>query len=498
MTRKPNILLIMADQLVSNALPRFNKKGQAKTKNLSSLADNGCVFTNCYCNSPLCAPSRASLLSGTRISKNRVYGNGEEFQASIPTFLHLLRLNKYRTVLSGKTHFIGPDQLHGFERRLTTDIYPSDFRWLANWEQGVKHGEGTSVKKLQISGVCKTNNQLLYDQEVQFRALEFLRYEALQPKETPFFLAVSYTHPHEAFQVTQEYWDRYTEEEVGVPSVPAIPIEDHHPYNQWLQKHHGVDLYPPSEKVIMASRRAYLGMVSFLDDFIGEIFNQLKLLGLYENTIVIFTADHGEMLGEHGMWFKRTFFDESVKVPLIISWPGTWKHRQIEEVVSLVDLFPTIIEASGYDKPSEMQLQVDGETLVQLIKGNNKNWKNEAIVEYFGGGVINPMLMVRKDNLKYVYVHGCKPLLFDLKDDPHELHNLSGFTEQKDKMEELHRIAIGDIDIVKLKEEIIRGQKERAIVFRGSQCGEPLSWDYQPIFAASKQYVRGLNLPSFV
>ena len=219
--KKPNILMIMADQLAPQVLPIFHAEGKAKVPHLSELAEQGVVFQNCYCNSPLCAPSRACFYTGQKISNNKAYGNGAEFHASVPTFMHYLRTEGYRTVLSGKAHFVGPDQLHGFDKRLTTDIYPSDFIWSANWEQGVQHGPGTSVQKLQISGVCQTNNQMLYDEEVQFRAREFLKYEALEPKDSPFFLQVSYTHPHEAFQITQKYWDLYSEEEVGLPTVPA-------------------------------------------------------------------------------------------------------------------------------------------------------------------------------------------------------------------------------------------------------------------------------------
>lgn len=496
--QKPNILMIMADQLSPRFLPMFHEAGKAKVPHLAELANESVIFENCYCNSPLCAPSRACFYTGQKITTNKAYGNAAEFYASIPTFMHYLRMEGYRTVLSGKAHFVGPDQLHGFEKRLTTDIYPSTFLWSADWEKGVQHGPGTSVQKLQISGVCKTNNQILYDEEVHFRALEFLRYEAMEPKESPFFLQVSYTHPHEAFQVTQKYWDMYTEEEVGYPIVPARPLEEHHPYNQWLQKHHGVVDYPPTDRIIMDSRRAHFGMITYLDEFVGQLIGELKRLNLYDNTIVMFTSDHGDMLGEHGMWFKRTFFDGSVKIPLMISWPGTLPHRLVEDVVSSIDLFPTMLDMIGYNEIPQLEERIDGYSLSGLLTGNSDGWKNEAVVEYLGGGVINPMLMVRKDQWKYVYVHEHTPLLFDLQNDPHEVNDLSKLPQYAEKMKELHQIAVGEIDVAALKENVIREQRERLIVHHAQTCGEPVSWDYQPMFDASQQYVRGGNLPSFI
>ena len=187
----PNILLIEADQLAAFALSMYRPGSQAKTPHLDALAQTGVVFENAYSNSPLCCPSRASKFSGRLPSSHEVWGNGAEFRSDIPTMMHFLRSGGYRCVVSGKCHFIGADQLHGFNKRLTTDMYPSGFDWTIDWADGVEHRDGTSVKKLGVSGLCKTNNQNLYDAEVQFRAIEYLRYEALNKQDSPFFLHVS-------------------------------------------------------------------------------------------------------------------------------------------------------------------------------------------------------------------------------------------------------------------------------------------------------------------
>jgi len=495
MKRRPNILLILADQMASSPLPFYAQRGPAKVPALCSLADGGVLFENAYCNSPLCAPSRACLATGQLSSRNAVYDNGAEFSSTIPTFMHLLKMAGYQTVMSGKAHFIGPDQLHGFERRLTTDIYPADFRWMGDWDNEVQHGVGTSVEKLKISGVCRTNNQLLYDEEAQFRALEYMRYQALQTPEVPFFLCVSYTHPHESFQTTEEYWNLYTDEEAGGPDIPDPGIDGHHPYNRWLQVHHGVTRYTPTEAVVRASRRAYLGMISYVDTLVGQLIDELKRLGLYDDSIIVFTSDHGEMLGEHGMWYKRTFYEESLRVPLIISCPKRYRPAVRREIVSLVDLFPTILEFTGSSEAETDDL--DGSSLLPLLDGDGSEWNNRALFEYLGGGVRTPMLGIRKDNWKYVCFHELPSLLFDLETDPHELDNLAEKPDLADRVRELHSLAVGETDVADLRNRIVHSQKQRRRVQEAMHTGLYVPWDYQPQFDAAKQYVRGKNLPVF-
>jgi len=497
MKRKPNILMILADQMASAPLPFSTQQGPAKVPALSSLADNGVVFENAYCNSPLCAPSRACLATGQLSRRSAVYDNGAEFSSTIPTYMHLLKMAGYQTVMSGKAHFIGPDQLHGFERRLTTDIYPADFRWMGDWDNEVQHGVGTSVEKLKISGVCRTNNQLLYDEEAQFRALEYMRYQAIEAPEDPFFLCVSYTNPHESFQITQEYWDLYTNQEAGMPEIPDPGVDGHHPYNRWLQVHHGVTRYTPTEEVVRASRRAYLGMISYVDTLVGQLIAELKRLGLYDDTIIVFTSDHGDMLGEHGMWYKRTYYEESLRVPLIVSCPKRYQPAVRGEIVSLVDLFPTIVETAGYTAAESLTEDLDGNSLLPLLDGNGSEWNNHVLFEYLGGGVRTPMLGTRRDNWKYVCFHDLAPLLFDLEKDPHELDNLAEIPEYATKVEELHELAVGKTDIAALRRRVVRSQKQRRRVQEAIHTGLYVPWDYQPQFDASKQYVRGKNLPVF-
>ena len=195
MPQKPNIVIFQADQLSAQALSMYG--GFCKTPYLDSLASNGVVFVNAYCNNPLCAPSRLSMMTGRLTSDIGAYDNAAELPSAIPTFAHYLRSAGYHTCLSGKMHFIGADQFHGFEERLTTEIYPSDFAWLPDWES--KKQSFVPIRNtIERAGVCAWNMQLAYDEDVAFQAIRKI-YEYAREPDNPFCMVVSLTHPHPPF-----------------------------------------------------------------------------------------------------------------------------------------------------------------------------------------------------------------------------------------------------------------------------------------------------------
>nr|WP_306266168.1 choline-sulfatase [Pararhizobium sp. IMCC3301] len=494
MTEQPNILLIEADQLTAFVLSIYRPGGQAMTPNLDALARDGVVFENAYSNSPLCCPSRASKFSGRQPSSHEVWGNGAEFRSEIPTMMHFLRSAGYRCVVSGKCHFIGADQLHGFDKRLTTDMYPSGFDWTIDWSKGPEHRLGTSTKKLEVSGLCRTNNQLLYDAEVQFRALEFLRHEALAQPEQPFFLHVSYTQPHEAYQSIPDYWDRYEGVEISLPEIPEDA--DPHPTTEWLKIHHGIDQYPPDEETIKLSRRAYYAMISHLDDYLGELVAELKHLGLYDDTVIVFTSDHGDMLGERGMWFKRTFYEGSLQVPMIFHAPGRFQPGRVTECVTLADLCPTLAELGGAKADSDRYGSADSASFLSLLTGEGDSRKDEAISEYFGPGVIEPWLCIRRGDWKYVWTRNHADVLFNIADDPAEQHDLTGDPAHAGIKDELCARLLDRYDVETVTARAVDSKKTRMFLHSALEGSEGYHWDYQPIFDATRQYVRGINSPS--
>lgn len=490
-TSMPNIVLIMADQLSASALGCYGHP-VVKTPHLDALAADGVTFQSCYCNSPLCTPSRASFFTGRLVSQIGAFDNGCELPASVPTFVHHLRNAGYKTVLSGKAHFIGPDQLHGFEERLTTDIYPASQAWTPDWSAGVPVNPGSNLEQVKYSGVCKWNLQLDYDEEALFRAREFLRAEARELErgdQRPFFLNVSFTHPHEPFVTTQEWWDLYADEDIPMPE--HFPAEVTHPFNRWLQIHQGIEHYALTAREVRAARHAYYAMCSYLDSLVGQLVAELEYLGLRDNTAIVFMSDHGEMLGEHGMWFKRTFFDSSSRVPLIFSWPGGIRGPLVvKEVVSLVDVFPTLCEISGAGESISLQSPIDGNSLWGLLNGNDEHWKNEAVLEYCAEGVLQPMRMVRSGDYKYVVVNECEPLLFNMANDPNEIRNLSGLSAVSSIEAALRARACAGFDMDDMRSRILRSQRDRAFLNRAMAQGRRTSWDWTPPLNAADQYVR--------
>ena len=225
----PNILLVQCDQLGALALPAYGHPA-VRAPHIDSLAERGVVFENAYCNFPICAPSRFSMLSGKLASEVGAYDNGAEFAASQPTLTHYLRLLGYQTCLSGKMHFVGPDQLHGYERRITTDVYPADFYWTPNWGRNgerysfEKGGGVTGVASLEDAGVRARTMQIDYDDEVAHRGVRQIYDYARSDDERPFFLTVSFTHPHDPYIATQEYWDVYRDDDIDMPEVGPIAV----------------------------------------------------------------------------------------------------------------------------------------------------------------------------------------------------------------------------------------------------------------------------------
>jgi len=490
----PNILFIQADQMAGPALPMYGHE-VVKTPHLQRLAENGTTFRNAYCNNPVCAPSRFSMMSGQLSSRIGAYDNASEFPAAVPTFAHYLRDLGYKTCLSGKMHFVGPDQLHGFEERITTDIYPSDFGWTPDWSQ-TDYPFAPSVMSLRgvvEAGLCKRSLQLDYDEEVCFTSVKKIYDYARDRDDRPFFLAASFTHPHNPFTITQEYWDRYDHDEIDMPSVPFIPFEKRDPWSQRYYYLIRQDEHRVSDEQILIARHAYYAMISYVDDQVGKLLRALEETGFAENTIVFFTADHGDMMGERGMWYKFNPYEWSVRVPLIVSAPGAHKSHVEARGVSLVDLLPTFVDLATDGNPPALTDPVDGHSLVNLLHGNDSDWRDDVMMEFTGEGLYSPALMLRKNGFKYVYCEDDPGMLYDLNNDPKELKNLCGNPRFADVEKNMLADILSRWDPAGMKEKIIQSQKRRRYIQKVLLKGNRAPWDYQPYRDASKEFVRSAS-----
>lgn len=481
MTDRPNILLIMADQLAPQAL-RCYGNSVSKTPNLDQLAARSVVFDKAYCNYPLCVPSRASMMSGRLTPAIKVWDNACELPSSQPTMAHHLRHLGYHTVLSGKMHFIGPDQLHGFDERTVTDVYPSDFDWVADWNAGPAFvPSATGMNGVVEAGPAARTLQEDYDEEVSHAAVQAIYDLARRDGGQPWFQIASFTSPHTPFVAGKEYWDRYDPDAIDMPRVGALPFEELDYASRALFFAHGRHRHRVTEDDLRRSRHGYYAMISFIDDKVGELMRALEASGQSENTIVLFCADHGEMLGERGMWFKQSFFEWSARVPLMIAAPQH-KHGRVKDCVSLVDLLPTLVELGG----GKVSVGCDGESLMPALVGGKL--RDIAICDYSGIGPCVPHRMVRQGGFKLIYTHNSPDLLFDLEADPDELCNLAQDPAHADTLQRLKHLLMDGWNPDDVEIEIRTSQAER--LFLKATPGAPPAWDFIARAGDEARYVR--------
>jgi choline-sulfatase len=497
MATKPNILLVMADQLMPFLMGAYGHP-VVRTPNLDRLVERGVRFDAAYSPCPLCAPARASLMTGTYISHNKVWDNAAPLSSDYPTLAHYLTLAGYDTVTSGKMHYAGPDQLHGLRRRLTTDIYPSSFDWVptphrAREDRVIdrrKHANGYCLPNV---GVARWTQFLAYDEETQFRALEYLHARRMAQYEGsggPFFLCVSFHCPHDPFRVPQDLWDLYEGAEIDIPRYPAHMEETYSAMDRWLNAYHGTDRIDiRSPESLVALRRAYYGLVTWIDRKVGELIEALERLELDDRTVVVFTSDHGDMLAEKNMVQKRSFYEFSSRVPMIVRFPdGQAAGTTCPQPVSLIDLAPTILELAGVKEwlPGNQGLH-DGCSLLPCIEGRERD--RVVFSESHTNGVYEPCFMARKGTFKYIYIRNEKGQLFDLSEDPGEWNNLCGDPAYAQVEAELraHILEAFDPDAV---EQELRVSLQRRTLLKQANAANDLHWDYFPFFDATQQYCR--------
>ena len=484
--KRPNILFIMADQMAAPILPLHDAASPVQMPNLMKLAEQAVVFDSAYCNSPLCAPSRFTLVSGRLPSKIGAYDNAADFPADVPTYAHYLRRLGYRTALSGKMHFCGPDQLHGYEERLTSDIYPADYGWAVNWDEpDVRASWYHNMSSVLQAGPCVRSNQLDFDEEVVFKARQYLYDHVRMSPDQPFCLTVSMTHPHDPYTIGREYWDRY--EGVDIP-LPRQHIEqsEQDPHSQRILKI--IDLWdkPLPEDKIRDARRAYFGACSYIDDNIGKLLGTLEECGLAEDTLIVFSGDHGDMLGERGLWYKMHWFEMSARVPLLVHAPQRFTAHRVSQSVSTLDLLPTLVELAGGQV--EQGLELEGHSLLPHLQG--KGGHDEVLGEYMAEGTLSPLMMIRRGPWKFVYSEQDPLLLFDLDSDPLERQNLAESSEHRGILAGFIAEARERWDIPAIHAATLASQRRRRLVAEALSQGKLTSWDHQPWVDASQQYMR--------
>lgn len=490
MSKKPNILIIMVDQLAGTLFP----DGPADflhAPHLKALAARSARFRNNYTASPLCAPGRASFMSGQLPSRTGVYDNAAEFVSSIPTYAHHLRAAGYHTCLSGKMHFVGPDQLHGFEERLTTDIYPADFGWTPDYR---KPGERIdwwyhNLGSVTGAGIAEISNQMEYDDEVAFHAVQKL-YDLSRRSDDaqgrPWCLTVSFTHPHDPYVARRQYWDLYEDCPALEPQVGFIAYKQQDAHSQRLYKASDYESFAITPEQVRRSRRGYFANISYIDDKVGELISTLTRTRMIDDTVILFCSDHGDMLGERGLWFKMSFLEGSARVPLMIAGNAIGPSR-IDTPVSNLDICPTLCDFAGIDI-SGIAPWTDGKSLLPLIDGNDDH--QPVLMEYAAEGSYAPLVGIREGKYKFVHCEIDPPQLFDLESDPLELQNLATDPAHADLVAAFMQKVRARWDMAAFDTAVRESQARRWVVYPALRNGAYYPWEFQPLQKASERYMR--------
>lgn len=428
MTKRPNILYICSDEHSGQLL--MGGPGRAvpvRTPNLERLAAKGVMFRNAYCGSPLCAPGRAAMITGRFASDVNSYGNTTVFQGGVPTWGNYLRDAGYRCWATGKLDLTGEADL-GFQQVNTTHehFYHPDITELFRRPMCYRVDE-----REQVNGWIR--DQFGADKARLDAGQAFVEEQPANRKH-PWAAYIGVATPHPRFQAPQKYFDLYPPDEVRLPDIPPGYLE-RMPLVFQVLRNFNMTSTPIAEERIRRARSAYYGMITELDDNLGKLIDSLEERGTLKNTVVIYTSDHGEMRGEHGLWFKRALFEGAARVPIIMAGAGLPAGKVIDAPVSTLDLTATLLDLGGLQRPAGLR----GRSLMPLIAGDSNAAPPFVYSECHTEGNCTGSFMIRKGDWKYLYFsYYGDPQLFNLREDPGEFNNLAGRPETASMQQEMH------------------------------------------------------------
>ena len=440
---KPDILVFMSDQHGGKFMSHTGDD-LVRTPNLDRIAENGVSFTNAYTSCPLCVPARMSFLTGQLPARSKIYSNHQALPSDQATFLHSLVAEGYETVLCGRMHFQGPDQRHGFSKRIFGDMTPT--QWNSK-NRSMRDNRGpklapTNLDPFALAYSGKGFSAVLeYDRLVIDAAMAYLN----QEHDKPQCVVIGTYGPHSPYIAPPDLYDYYREK-IDLPrSMKNNPNFDTIQTRSFvaIQKKCYQVLHPEkeiSEAEILATRAAYLGMVEYQDQLIGEIKGAWDTFLQKHNRegLFVYTSDHGQQNGEKGIFGKVNFFEESACIPFIFEGHGVKQHTQINSPVSLMDIAPTLCEITGAQAPPGQ----DGQSLTSVLKNGEDDPAREVLSDIFpvqkGYKILKevfaeidlekvavPGRMLRSGKWKYIhyYENDEDDLLFDLEKDPYEQSN---------------------------------------------------------------------------
>lgn len=411
-----NLLFICSDEHQRAAAGCYGNP-IVQTPHLDALASRGVRFDNAYTNCPICVPSRGSLATGRYAHQIRLWDNAFPYTGSHPAWGHRLQAQGVRADSIGKLHYRRAEDDDGFNEKIDAMYVVDGIGELISCIR-----ENPPLRKGR-NGILNAgpgeSAYLRYDARIADHACNWLG--AHVQDETPWALFVSFVNPHPPFVAPQELYDLYPVDEMPLPVDWEEEKWPRHPALERMRRYFGWE-EPFSAEAIRNATATYYAQCTYVDQKIGQVLGALESNGLTDNTRIIYTSDHGAMMGARGLWGKFTLYDDSCAVPMIVAGPDVPAGRVVQTPVSLVDCFPTILEATGVE-PHPDDAELPGESLWQLASGPEQ----ERIVfsEYHAAGSLHGAYMVCDGHAKFIHYHHEPPHLFDLDNDPAERVNLA-------------------------------------------------------------------------
>jgi choline-sulfatase len=411
-----------------------------RSPNLDALASRGVTFESAYTNSPLCVPSRLAFTSGKYISRVGAWSNSCWLPSpDYPSLPRIMNAAGYESFLCGKMHYDASCR-YGF-----TEIG-------GNMNKSYMTGGGSRRSPDDLTpkpGYSERFNKFHpgegppHDKQVTAGVLEFL--SKRQKTDKPFFLFCGYIAPHFPLIVPEPYWEPY-KGKIPMPEIPAGHLESQPLNYKHLRIGFHLENVPPD--IVRKGRELYYGLTQWLDEEVGKVLKALKDSGLADNTVVIYTTDHGENMGEHGLWWKNCMYQHAARVPLIISWPARWKGGQRRTgACSLVDVVQTIAELGGAKAPEDW----NGASMCRWMDDPATPWRDMAVSEYYAHLIASGYAMLRAGQYKYVYhtppdeQHPAQRELYDLKADPGEFTNLATRPNEQERVAQMHAALVKEL-----------------------------------------------------
>ena len=440
---RPNVLVIMSDEHNAGVTGCYGSS-IVRTPNLDHLAAGGVTFDSFYCNSPLCVPSRMAFTAGKYVSRTGAWNNGCWLPSDeYPSIARVMGATGYDSLLCGKMHYdatrrygfseiakIGNNSFKtGGGRRRDPDDLPGDPNKLSSRYKQFHAGDNSGI--------------LRHDRQVTAGLLDF--FSKRKRSEKPFFLLAGYLAPHFPLIVPQNYWDAY-KDRVPMPVIPEGHLDHLAPNYQHLRA--GFQMWSVPPEIVKSGRELYHGLTQWFDEQVGKVLAGLGSSDVADNTVVVYTSDHGENMGEHGLWWKNCVYDHAARVPLIVNWPKRWTGGQRRtQACSMVDLVKTICELGAAEPGGDW----NGDSLVGWLDDAQTTWKDQSVTEYYAHNIASGYVMLRTGSYKYTYhtrmdeKHPPMVELYDLATDPGEFKSLADDPTQKERIASMHARLVAEV-----------------------------------------------------